>query len=161
MVKNLLFILFTGISVLSFGQVDTLPKQKSPSFMLFHLDSMWTPGFTSRKVLQDSVSYFLYSEGKVLTKGIYPMGDFRKKGAISRYTSKLNESGFESSQFYIVKRGFMKGSLTVKINQLKEDHYEISIVSAFGSFDKRISARRGELSEIIVEEPKKLKPGKK
>lgn len=129
--------------------------------MLFHLDSMWTPGYTSKKVLQDSVSYFLHSEGKVLTKGIYTMGDFRKKGEISRYTSKLNENGLESSQFYIVKRGFMKGSLTVKINQLTKDNYEISIVSAFASFDKRFSARRGEMSEIIVEKPKKLKPGKK
>jgi hypothetical protein len=146
---------------MSFSQVDTLSKQKPPSFILFHLDSMWTPWYTSKKILQDSVSYFLYSEGKVLTKGIYPMGDFRKIGEICRYTSKLNENGLESSKFYIVKRGFMKGSLTVKINQLTENNYEISIVSAFASFDKRFSARRGELSEIIVEKPKKLKPGKK
>lgn len=146
---------------MSFSQVDSLSKQKPPLFMLFHLDSMWTTGYTSKKVLQDSVSYFLYSEGKVLTKGIYPMGDFRKKGEIIRYTSKLNENGLESSQFYVVKRGLMKGSLTVKINQLTKDNYEISIVSAFASFDKRFSARRGEMSEIIVEKPKKLKPGKK
>lgn len=129
--------------------------------MLFHLDTMWTPGFSSKTILKDSVSYFLYSEGKVLTKGDYPMGNFRIKGQISRFSSKLNENGLESSQFYIVKRGFLKGSLTVKINQLSKDNYEISIVSAFATFDRKFTARHGELSEIIVEIPKKLKPGKK
>jgi len=144
-----------------FGQVDSINKQFQPSFMLFHLDSMWTTGFSTKTVLQDSVSYFLYSEEKVLTKGTYPMGNFRKKGEIVRYSSSMNDRGFENSRFYIVKRGFLKGSLTVKINQLSTENFEISIVSAFATFDKKFSAHRGELSEIVVEAPKKLKPGKK
>lgn len=161
MIKSFLFLVFISFTAYSFGQADSLSKQNPPSFMLFHLDTMWIPGFSSKTILQDSVSYFLYSEGKVLAKGDYPMGDFRKKGEISRYTARLNENGLQSSQFYIVKRGFFKGSLTVKINQLSENKFEISIVSAFATFDRKFSATRGELTEVIVETPKKLKPGKK
>ena len=161
MIKHFIFLVFISFTTISFGQTDPIVKQNPPVFMLFHLDTMSTPGFSTKTLLQDSISHFLYSEGKVLAKGTYPMGDFRKKGEITRYSSKLNEKGLESMHFYIVKRGFLKGSLTVKINQLSKDHYEISIVSAFATFDKKFSARKGELSEIIIEAPKKLKPGKK
>lgn len=161
MIKHFLYLVFISFTTIAFGQSDTNARQNPPAFMLFHLDTMSTPGFSTKTLLNDSISYFLYSEGKVLAKGTYPMGDFRKKGEITRYSTKLNEKGLESTQFYIIKRGFLKGSLTVKINQLNDDNYEISIVSAFATFDKKFSARKGELSEIVVEAPKKLKPGKK
>lgn len=125
------------------------------------LDSIWTTGATKKTVLKDSLSYFEIRGSRVEICLKTATSETIEKGRVIYWKESKEENGFVKNSFYISGRGAFKGSLTVNIKQINEDEYEIHILNAFATFDKRIKARVGDEREIIRPPKKKYKPGSK
>lgn len=125
------------------------------------LDSIWTTGTTKKTALKDSLSYFEIRGNKVEICLKTAKTEKREKGRVIYWKESKDENGLMKNSFYISGRGAFKGSLTVNIQQISEDEFEIHILNAFATFDKRIMAKVGNESEIIRPPKKKYKPGSK
>lgn len=154
--KTIISFLFVCVS---FG---SLKAQTADSVStVYELDTMWTPGFTKRDVLKDSLSY-LFIRGKyVEVAGQSAMNKFLYKGMISRMVVTPNEFGFSTYSFYMVKRGPFKGSLTMKITETSATVAEIHVYNAFSTFDKKFYAKRTVFEAIKPYVRKPRKPNSK
>lgn len=130
-------------------------------YRVFMLDSVWTTGMTKKTALKDSVSYFEIKGSRAEICIKTANSETREKGRIIYWRESKDENGFLRYAFYLSGRGAFKGSLTVNIKQISEVEFEIHILSAFATFDKRILARLGDESEISRPPKKKYKPGSK
>lgn len=130
-------------------------------YKVYMLDSIWTTGTTKKTALRDSLSYFEIRGSKVEICLKTATTETREKGRVIYWKESRDENGLMKNSFYISGRGAFKGSLTVTIKQIDQHEFEIHMLNAFATFDKRIQARVGDESEIIRPPKKQYKPGSK
>lgn len=151
--------------VLSLSSAAAFAQDKSGPDSLYYkvymLDSLWTTGTTKKTALKDSLSYFEIRGSKVEICLKTASTETREKGRVIYWKESMEENGLKKNAFYISGRGAFKGSLTVTIKQIDQQYFEIHMLNAFATFDKRIQARVGEESEIIRPPKKQYKPGSK
>ena len=146
------FFIFWALNLSAQTTQDSLKET------VYLMDTMWTTGFTKRDPLSDSLSYFYMKGGRVEYRYKAPWSEYADKGRIFRWKEEIDQKGMSHQFFYIVDRGFLKASLTVKIHQLSAETFEIHIVNASSTFDRRFLSRKGSFNQIIQPSPKKLRP---
>jgi hypothetical protein len=150
-------LLFFCLSILSAQQTycqalpDTLNK-------VFILDSIWTTGASKRTALKDSLSYIELANDRFEMRAVSKNSEIIDKGRISRYKLLTQENGLYYSTFYIVNRGGFKASLTAHIKEISNGVFEIHLINAWSTFDKKIIGAIGSADRIIRPVKKNYKP---
>ena len=150
--KHLLFSCSLFVSVLVNAQ---------PSERIYLLDSMINAGAKSHTHLNDSVSYLYLHGDSVEMRGVWATGKFFERGKIIRWTETTGADGQRTYRFYMAKRGVLKGTLTMTIQERSSGDHLIHVVSPFATFDRKFEGHIGDMNNIIRPPRKKAKPKRK
>lgn len=154
-------ILFASFFLFTFSNAQASSKPDSLFYRVFLMDSIWTTGSKVKTPLRDSVSYFEIRGGRAEFQFKTATSEKIERGRIIYWKEETAVDGLVNYSFYLSGRGAFKGSLTITIQQKKEDQYEIHVFNAFATYDKCITGRTGTEAAIIRPIKKQYKPGTK